>query len=304
MTGHKKQLEFLNKSLQKSLLTQAYLFYGPSKIGKFKVAKEFAKKILSYKNSNKKEIFKKIDKGAHPDFRVISPDKNDSIKIGQTRDLVSDLNNSPFSANKRVAIINQADKMTKSASNSILKFLEEPPFYAYIILTADNKDLLLPTIISRCQILRFSPPSKQEIIKALNKFSFDKQKIQDILFLAGNKMELALSLAQDKKLFNQRKKKALECKKLLIKDELYEKEEVLFNVEDLETFMFLLLSILRFLILAPNLNASTSLGLKSILKKYNKEKLINISKRVLKTDYFLKSYVNRKIALEYLIIGL
>src|SRR6056297_31402 len=301
--GHTKQLKFLKKSIKNNSLFRSYLFYGPQNIGKKRVAREFAKDILSFKQANKGLIAKKIEKGVHPDLKIIFPNKKRSINIEKTREIIEYLKQSPFSAQKRIVIIENADSLTKGAANSILKFLEEPPTYVHIILTAADISLLPSTILSRCQMLRFSPPSKDKIIKALNELKIDNNKIEDILFLSGGKMDLALSLANNKDLFKKRRNLALKCRDILLKECLHEKEEILFNIQDIKTTLFLFLIMLRTIILNDSLKIINSFNLGPISKKYNQEQLVSIAKRIIKTDYFLDSYVNRKLALEYLIIG-
>ncbi len=301
--GHEKQLEFLKKSIKNNTLSQAYLFYGPVDIGKKKVAKEFAKDILSIDTNNGQEVKEQVQKGSHPDLKIVKPNKKGSIKISQTRDIIDSLNKSPFSAQKRVVIIEGAENMTNGAANSILKFLEEPPAYVHIILTTKNKDLLPATIVSRCQLLRFQAQNKKEIINALKEFDLSDEKLKDILFLSGNKVDLALRLAENKDLFKKRKNIASDLKEFLLKEDPHEKEDILFNLDDLEASLNILLIMLRSLVLSSDPNSQNSFKLGGVLKKYNRDKLISIIKRVIKTNYFLNAYVNHKLALEYLIIG-
>lgn len=100
----------------------------------------------------------------NPDFFLI--EEKTSIKIDQIRELKGKISLKPFSAKTVVVVINEADKMTLPAQNSLLKILEEPPTSSRIILTAPGSKTLLPTIVSRCQIIHLSDETKidQEIL--------------------------------------------------------------------------------------------------------------------------------------------
>jgi len=88
----------------------------------------------------------------HPDFSKF--ESSDSLKITQVRQLQKNLALKPYQADYKVALIKEAEKLTLPAQHALLKTLEEPPANSIIILTAQNKELLLPTIISRCQIIK------------------------------------------------------------------------------------------------------------------------------------------------------
>src|SRR4030043_1408378 len=100
----------------------------------------------------------------NPDFFLIKEET--SIKIDQIRELKGKISLKPFSAKTVVVVISEADKMTLPAQNSLLKILEEPPQSSRIILTAPGPKTLLPTIVSRCQIIHLSDETKidQEIL--------------------------------------------------------------------------------------------------------------------------------------------
>ena len=108
-------------------------------------------KSLSNNNCNKCNICNLIDIDNYPDLKIISSDGN-WIKKQQLIDLQNDFNNKSMLDNKRIYIINEAEKLNASSSNSLLKFLEEPEDDIVAILITTNRYLLLDTIISRCQI--------------------------------------------------------------------------------------------------------------------------------------------------------
>jgi DNA polymerase III gamma/tau subunit len=91
----------------------------------------------------------------HPDFLVL--EDNQSIKISQIRELQKKLSLKPYSASVKVALINEAERLTIPAQHALLKTLEEPPAATIIILTTQTKESLLPTIVSRCQVVTLKP---------------------------------------------------------------------------------------------------------------------------------------------------
>lgn len=105
---------------------------------------------------------RKIVAGQHPDIIHIAP-SGSLIKIGQIRDLCRTLSMMPYEARLRVVVITDAQTMNPAAGNALLKVLEEPPDRTILILTATQTSDLLPTIVSRCQHIRFRPISRKHI---------------------------------------------------------------------------------------------------------------------------------------------
>lgn len=109
---------------------------------------------------------KKIKAGAHPDVLLMIPGGT-AIRIDQVRSLCGQLAMKPYEARRRFAIISDAQAMNIEAANALLKVLEEPPDRTILILTADQASDLLPTIVSRCQIIRFHPISRTVLAEHL-----------------------------------------------------------------------------------------------------------------------------------------
>src|SRR4030043_1005345 len=99
---------------------------------------------------------KKIDHALHPDVLLIEPE-GQTIKVDQVRQLQKELVYRPYEGKRRVCILTAADRMAPHIPNTLLKTLEEPPLHTVIILLANNSRFILPTILSRCQPIRFNP---------------------------------------------------------------------------------------------------------------------------------------------------
>ncbi len=213
IVGHKNQWNFLVKSAKLERLPHAFLFYGEDQLGKKTLAIEFAK----FLNCQSKGFSKRpcqicrncqdIQKGVYPDFVLIEPDpSHKEIQISQIRGLLKKLSFRPYSSDFKLAILDKAHLMTQEAQNCFLKFLEEPKGKALLILITDYPQLLLPTIISRVQKIRFSPIKNSEIENYLLKQDISKDKAKYLSELSFGKPGLALNFLHDsQKLENQKK---------------------------------------------------------------------------------------------------
>ncbi|EGT4908283.1 DNA polymerase III subunit delta' [Clostridioides difficile] len=175
--------KYLTNSIKKNKLNNAYMFEGMDGIGKKKFADELSKLLLDYENLENS-----------PDYVLIKPDGN-SIKIAQIRNLQSDIVIRPHKDYK-IYIINNAEKMTVEAQNALLKTLEEPPNYAIIILVTNNKESLLETIKSRCDIIKFSPIPIEDLKRYLMNTGIEEERAQLLAIFSRGSIENALNLSQ------------------------------------------------------------------------------------------------------------
>lgn len=182
-----KVTKILKNSILKNKLSHAYLFEVNGYKNKKNLALAFAKMILcpnNYSNNSKCvncTQCKNIDKNIFPEIKIIEPDGL-WIKKEQLDELQKEFSEKSILSNKKIYIINQADRLNKSAANSILKFLEEPEENIIAILITDNMYQLLDTIISRCQIISFS---KEHNISSLSFL----EKIKNNTTISENKTE-------------------------------------------------------------------------------------------------------------------
>jgi len=166
--GHIKQIDQLKKATCSEKLHHAYLLTGIDGIGKRLVASACAKTILCQQPSKTGDPCDKCDScikwkaNSHPDYVNVEPDGS-LIKIDQIRNIKDQLKFPPMVGNHRVIIIDHAEKMNPNAANAALKILEEPPAGNHFFLVTPTPNQLLPTIISRCQTIAFSPLTPSEI---------------------------------------------------------------------------------------------------------------------------------------------
>lgn len=112
--------------------------------------------------SEDKDNRDKLVRSEHPDVALARP-FNRLLRIGPMRELEQEANFRPFEGRARIFIVEEAEKLNESSSNALLKTLEEPPATSHLILTTSRPAALLPTIRSRCQMIRFAPLTPAEI---------------------------------------------------------------------------------------------------------------------------------------------
>jgi DNA polymerase III delta' subunit len=195
--GNSRVKKILRIALAKNKVPNSMLFCGPEGIGKRSMALVLAKAMnCEQKKDDACEVCvtcRAINSRSLPDVMEIFPEGN-VIKIDQMRFLKRVAYLKPMTREKRVFIVDEVEKMTDEASNSLLKILEEPPLFSHIILLTSNPYLIMPTVKSRCQILNFSPVSKSEIEKILREKGSSEEKAKIISLLVRGNLEQALSL--------------------------------------------------------------------------------------------------------------
>ena len=320
--GHQRILEFLKKCVKNKRLAHAYLFTGSSHLGKKTVALEFIRMLNG----------QEIDQAVHPDILIIEPEvvekngvrKELEIGIGQARRIQHQMSLFPYQAPYKIALIGQAEKMTAEASNCLLKTLEEPLGRAILILITAEPQLLLPTIVSRCQLIKFLPVTKEEIEKKLDVIlrakpeesisrSFaDAQddKLKQIIRLSNGRPGLAIQYLENPALLQAQDKIINQLEKL-IKADLNERyqyvEAIAKDVPQARQILNAWLFWFRDLLLL-------TLGCSDLViydqasrykDSYSLNKLKNIIQAIKKTDLLLANpSLNARLALEVLMLEL
>lgn len=206
--GHERQIEILRKSINENTISHSYLFEGQEGLGKRKVAQAFSKALLckgqGEKPCNKCSSCIKFDTGNHPDFKMLSPTKG-LISKKEIEELIRSVSILPFESQRKVYIIDEANSIILNSQNTLLKTLEEPPEYIVIIITTSNINTIIPTIVSRCQNIKFNLVDNKKIIDLLIKdYELGQEKARLIAGFANGSVKKAIELVETNEFFEQR----------------------------------------------------------------------------------------------------
>lgn len=165
--GQQKLKDFFYSLKNENRFLSSYIFEGANGSGKETMAKYFSAHILCENNPPCLECnaCKTLYAGTNPNVITISNDDKAEIGAAKIRELVTDVFIRPQSAEKKIFIIKNAHLMNETAQNSLLKVIEEPPEYAVFILLCENRNKILPTILSRCTSVLIPPLSNDEIFE-------------------------------------------------------------------------------------------------------------------------------------------
>src|SRR6266511_886981 len=186
ITGHRPLLELLARATARGTLPPSLIFAGPEGVGKRLTATALAQALncehpIEYgrqKTEDGKQeagndacgecaACKRIARGVHADVLTIEPGETGSIKLDQVREAIDRSAYRPFEGRRRLVVIDEADALLPEAQNALLKTLEEPPSGSVFVLITSRPDVLLPTVRSRCQRLRFGSLTAAEVADVL-----------------------------------------------------------------------------------------------------------------------------------------
>lgn len=289
--GNKKIAELLEKSYAQNKLSHAYLFDGPEHIGKRTLALDFCRMVLE---DTRPDIEK------NPDVIIVTQlEEKKEIIIDQIRELEKNVSFSPYHAKFKVAIIDQAEKMNKEASNALLKTLEEPSKTTILILITSDSGRILETIRSRCQVLKFLPVKKEELRSYFKKGIDDEKDLERIMEISGYKPGKIIDLMNNRDLKNELEGELEYLSKISKKGniERMEKAEAMSECDQEKIISLLDLWIFSFR--------------KELVLDYAKrqnESIADVARKIhligkTKEDILTKN-VNLKLALENLILGI
>lgn len=173
--GHQAIIQRLEQAAKNARPHHAYLFVGTPHLGKTTVARRFARQLLCEQTGPCGACTHCLlaEAGNHPDYLELPEDGK--LTIEQIRNLKQSLSLKPHSAAWRVGLVPDADRLGLPAQNALLKLLEEPPAKTVLILTAGAPETLLPTTVSRCQVVTFTRPDAQTVIVGLKQLGAEAE---------------------------------------------------------------------------------------------------------------------------------
>jgi len=307
--GHKNQWNLLTKAAKLGRLSHAYLFSGPEKVGKKKLALEFAK-YLNCSSQNKPcqkcKSCQDIENMTYPDFILVKPESSSGeIQISQIRDLNKRLSLKPYLSSFKIAVLDKVHSMGLEAQSSFLKLLEEPRGKTILILITQYPEMLLPTIVSRVQKIKFFPVSIKEIKNYLLEQGVLKEKAEEICSFCFGKPGLALEMFSNPQELEKKKVGLEQLKKVIGSDisfrfhyakNLSEEKEKAKETLDLWLNYFRNVFLFRLGIIENKVED---------FKQYSLEKVKEIIRNIQLTEFLISTTnVNLKLALEVLLLKL
>ncbi len=322
--GHKKQRHILRYLAETDKIAHAYLFSGVSQLGKRTIALEFIKLLdCSVVDFTKRPCqvcysCKALQKNQHPDFIIVEPrvfssadvqktKKKQEIKIAQIRDIQQKLSFSSYSAPIKAVILDEAHTLNQEAASAFLKILEEPKGRTIFILISSHPEMILPTILSRVQIIKFFPIALPEIEVYLKQKRIPETQIQEIISLSLGRPGIVIDYLLNPDKLKDEKDKIQELEKLIQSNlsKRFEYAKTLSKApQELKDTLDVWLKYLRKTLLSK-------ISLKNLrishdeVSNYSLIKIKKILEIIQKTNFLLSSTnVNSQLALEILMIKL
>lgn len=209
--GHGNIVNYLQNSLAKKRLVHAYLFSGPLSVGKSMVADYFVRSLLCLDAGDGSsdcqcQSCQQYKRNIHPDyFGLKLPSDKKNISIEQIREWQLALSRKPSLGQHKVGLIEGVENLSIEASNALLKTVEEPSANTIIILLTHDSNLLLPTIISRSQIIKFKKVNDRAISHFLDQQGIEHSEVNLITQLAQGLPGRAISYFKSNELLAEKK---------------------------------------------------------------------------------------------------
>jgi len=318
--GHKQVITQLCLMQQEDRIPHAMLFCGTDGVGKFLVAEALAAAILCHAPVHNQacghcKACRALAAGTHPDFFQIQPESETkaapAIRIEAVRKLQEEIARIPLLSERRVVIMQEADKMNEAAANCLLKTIEEPSGQIVFILLTSRPSALLDTIISRCMRVEFGILQPEELVKILQQQGIEEPLAGKLASIADGSVSKALAM-QDEELLNLQTQAfdLASAAGTLGVEQLLQlaKEMSSHSRERLIQWLGFLAMIYRDLLMLysgsglPLYNQSDIDRLSSLLNKYHQQELLQLLQLVQDYQKRLGSNVNTQLCLEGFLI--
>jgi DNA polymerase III subunit delta' len=204
LVGNAAIVARLSAMVRSGKVPPSMIFSGRAGVGKLQAAIALAQALNCREPEGGDSCGKcpaclRIGRDEHPDVRVLRPDgKGGQLKVEGVRDIVGQIPFRPFEGKHRVIVLVDAERMNPTTGNTLLKTLEEPPAWATLVLLTGNEASLLPTILSRCQLLRFSPLAPDALVELLvTQHQVERDRAILLAAVSGGGLTRALELQEE-----------------------------------------------------------------------------------------------------------
>jgi DNA polymerase III subunit delta' len=323
IVGHEHAIDILRRTLAAQQVRHAYLLTGPQRIGKTLLAQRLAQTLLCTGGPDPQVApldpcntclaCRKVLHSNHPDVHIIArpPDKQ-AILIEQIRELQSDSSRRTLEGRRNIFIVQDAQDMNLQAANCLLKTLEEPEHDVVLLLTVPDAGLLLPTILSRVQLISMQLLTSTQIKNALvQQWDVEPAEADLIASLAAGRMGWAVQAAEDDEMLEERKAQLEMLTKIPTTSRVQRFDLVQRlgpDAEKVRSLLDLWLLWWRDLVLAANncLDLTVNVDMRDLLKaqasKIGSMEAERMVRTILQTIEALDQNVNMRVALEVLML--
>ncbi len=332
IVGHEKNLEFLQKNIVNDKLAHAYLFVGKPHIGKNLTAQSVMSAILCHDYHVKNKMSEteipcgqcpfcsQINKGIHPDVYFLKKEEDKkNISVEQVREMQKFLYMASFLNSYKIALIENADDLNESSQNALLKLLEEPRSKTILILIATDPKMLLATLVSRCQLIKFMPIGDEKIFHHLISLKASREQARLFTALAHGQIGLAIDFYKNPDLFKDYETKVTQFLSFfdnnlvwrfqLVNNLLSEFKNNIEALDYLKGELNFWQLILRDVLLKKNglealmTNFNFEKNISRLAGKYSSQEIIVFLSQINKVSRLLNYNINPKLAIENLVLN-
>jgi DNA polymerase III subunit delta' len=319
--GHEWAVKMLKEHVTQGRLRHAYLFTGAPGVGRRTLALRFSQAINCLEPVSPGEpcrtcrSCKTIENMTHPDLVVVQAEQiNSALRVNQIREVQHNLSLTPFEARFRVALFLRFEEANQHAANALLKTLEEPPPQVIIMLTAESGEQLLPTIESRCEMIRLRPAPLEIVGQGLiNRWGVSMESAKLLTHLSNGRPGQAIRWHQHPELLEQRRALIMDLYKLMKAgrvDRFAFAQSITTDKGDFQTALQTWVSLWRDVLLrisgtsTPLTNLDLSDVIDALANQMSLEKAWSVLSKFDRTFHLLERNVNTRLAAEVLMLDL
>lgn len=321
LVGHDWAVASLRRAVVEDSVSHAYLFTGPPGVGKTTLASKLAAALLCAREDVTERpcgacrACRLVASGNHPDLHVVASEHvGANLKIDQVRDLAHTLTMTPVEGRRQIAILKRFEEATPSAANALLKTLEEPASGVVLAVLAREPDLLLPTIVSRCQHIPLRPLPVRQVEEALvERWNASTERAELLSHLSRGRLGWAVRTLEDEEAMARREERLKDLERLLsgsiIERFAYAEELARDPVATQET-VDLWIAWWRDLLLvasgaeAPLTNVDQASSLRDRAGRFDLETIASVIKALRTALHKLGRNANKRLTLEVLMLDL